>query len=146
MNELIIWVLILIVCIILYVINHFYVFRKTCSVKLCDSDIRYKKCSPILGTGNGLGISLYGGARYDSKTGSEVYYQFVTILLPVLPIKCYLAKKTAFHRENHKKATTSYKIYGTVKWNIWEILFIYLFWYSFIGGVISIIGIACCLL
>ena len=81
MNELIIWVLILIVCIILYVINHFYVFRKTCSVKLCDSDIRYKKCSPILGTGNGLGISLYGGARYDSKTRSEVYYQFVTIIV-----------------------------------------------------------------
>lgn len=145
MNDLIIWIIILVVCIALFLINHFYVFRKISSMVLCDSDTTYKKCSPALGTGNGLGISLFEGGRYDEKTGADVYYQFITILLPIFPIGCYIAKKTGYHRQNHKKATTSYQIYGTAKWNGWELLFIYLFWYCFAGGTISVIGIISCL-
>lgn len=145
MNDLVIWVISFVICATMFVVNRYYIMSKLSFTTLREADVKYQKTDPILGTGNGLGISFYKSERCDFKTGATVYYQFITIFLPLIPIGCYLAKEIGYHKENHKKATTSYAIYGVAKWNVWEILSIYLWWYPIFGGIVSIIGIICCL-
>ena len=141
MSSLYIWIIVLGTSIVLFLFNHFYVFNKANSAKIQCKDITPIYNNPILGTGNMIGITIQKGSRFDYNTGACAGYSFLTILLPIIPINCYLLKETGYHRESHKKATTYYKFYGRLPWNIWEILFIYLWWYPLAFGVISIISI-----
>lgn len=86
-----------------------------------------------MGTINGIGLTLYGmdfrshsdfapGNRFIS---SEVKYLFFTILyIPLLPLGCYRVNLSGFQRK-YKGSVTSYNVYGTERWVLWELLYIY---------------------
>lgn len=144
MSNLLIWIIVLVLSIVLFLINHYYVSNKADNSKFDFEDVTpIQQGEPILGTMNMIGITIHKGYRFDSCTGAEAGYSFLTIFLPLIPLNCYLLKEIGFHRESHKKSTTSYKFYGYLRWNIWEILFIYFWWYSWVGGIVSIIAIIC---
>lgn len=96
---------------------------------------RFEKCKPFLGTANGIGLTLGGGwGRYDAITDSSVYYLFLTIFVPLIPIACYRASEVepgSKHRQ--------YRIYGHEKWRFGEIVVIYISSLAWAAGSISIL-------
>lgn len=95
---------------------------------------KFKNCNPPLGTGNGIGFVLYQGGRKEFSTNSEAWYLFFCFIIPLFPVGCYRATQISSGRRS------SYKIYGHEKWKFWEVISIYLAAYSWIGGIICIIG------
>ena len=96
---------------------------------------KFAKCSPPLGTINGIGFTLLGGwGRYDPDTNSTAYYLFFSFFVPLITLGCYRAIEVA---ENGN--STQYQIFGHDKWRFWEVLAVYLSSYSWVGGIISLI-------
>jgi hypothetical protein len=81
-------------------------------------------------TTNAVGISLFGdGFRVDPKNGSEVKYSFFTFIIPLIPVGCYRLKEvdnTSFGGGYIQESKTKLIIYGTERWRIIEILYLYL--------------------
>lgn len=101
---------------------------------------KFQKCSPPLGTGNGIGFTLLnGGGRYDVNTNSTAWYLFFCFFfIPILPLGCYRASEVG-----SRGKSMQYRIFGHEKWRFWEVLSIYLASYSWIGGIVFIIAIIC---
>lgn len=129
----------ILVCIGLWFLNAHIIDEKFIESRLKEPYKRFEKCDPILGTGNGIGLVLMNShARYDDYTDTTVWYLYISLFIPILPIGCYRAKEIG-----SKGKTTRYKIYGHEKWRFFEILSIYLSAYSFIAGFILILAIIC---
>lgn len=133
---------------------------------------RYNGCDifPILGTGNGIGLTLIGDYRpdgiiltknnkwirwetiSDQKLRAETigfiqytvakYHFFVIFELPIIPIGCYRVMDVDYKYENHHHSQYRYKIFGTEKWVLSEIIRIYIRGW---GRVSIAIGIICCI-
>lgn len=127
---------------ILLLFDYFVMFRLLDKAKSSNREPNGKGQHLLLGTGNGIGFTLLGDFRvrtymkdnnYKNMTSSNVTYHFFTFFfLPILPFGCYRVIQTGYHRENHKRATTSYKILGSERWNLIEDLSIYISSYAFI--------------
>ena len=80
-------------------------------------------------TWNGIGTILLGpGFRKDSLNDSEVKYAFLSILIPLIPIGCYRVTEIStdsFGGGYIQENTTKYKIYGSERWRIHEVILIY---------------------
>ena len=87
---------------------------------------------PPLGTWNAIGITCLGKYRILGET--QVSYVFLSLLFPIIPIGCYRVTEglsTTPHRDGPAwKSSTQYKIYGSEKWNLLEVLHVYLSSYS----------------
>lgn len=98
---------------------------------------KIEKCDPMLGTVNGIGLSLCGGSgRFDYSISSYAYYHFFCFFIPLIPLGCYRAQEVS----NNGKGS-SYRIFGHEKWRFWEVIQIYLTSIVWIGGVICLLGI-----
>lgn len=92
----------------------------------------FEKCNPVLSSVNGVGFTLRGGfGRYDGATDSSVYYLFFSILIPLIPIKCYRATELDAGRQ--------YRIYGHESWRFWEIVAVYLSTISGVGIIVCVL-------
>lgn len=108
-------------------------------VKDKDIIIPYER-EPALGTGNGIGGTLIQGQRYHLPTASYAYYNFFVILyLPIIPLGCYLAKEDGFEYINHKRSIRKYKVIGMLKWDILEVIYIYLSTYSITSAIVCFV-------
>lgn len=104
-----------------------------------DIIIPYQR-EPALGTGNGIGGTFIRGIRYHLQTASCAYYNFFVVFnIPIIPLGCYLAKEDGFEYINYKRSVQKYKIIGELKWNILEVINIYLYTYSVISAIICFI-------
>ena len=84
----------------------------------------------------GIGHNLLGTLKYRKKDGTFVAYTFVFILLPLYPTGCYRVEDG--NVDNFGLfGSKEWKIYGSEKKSIGEILNIYFFYY---GLIITIIG------
>lgn len=80
--------------------------------------------SDYLGTIMGVGTCFYGSFRNDGN--SEVKYIFLCLFfLPILPIACRRVTEGNISWKTHS-FSTEYTIYGKEKWNLLEIIQIYL--------------------
>lgn len=92
----------------------------------------YNGINPATGfeTWNGIGVTLLGaGFRKDSLNDSEVMYAFFCVIIPLFPIDCYRVKEIgsdSFGGGYIQENTTKYKIYGKEKWQIHEIILLYI--------------------
>ena len=48
-----------------------------------------KKPNDSFSTYNGIGFSLFGDFRYDSRTRSTAQYEFFTLGVPLIPCACW---------------------------------------------------------
>lgn len=101
--------------------------------------IRWRKGNPLLGTGNGIGGVFIKGYRRAMGVG-DVYYNFLSFIVPIIPIGCFLAEEGVYNYKSHHSSTQSYKVYGSVKWNLIELLSIYLRYVCILGGIFALIG------
>lgn len=100
--------------------------------------------SPLfLGTGNGIGIVLWGDFDRQPINSQSVtaQYAFICLFIPIIPIGCYNAETTSFSSKMGKGSTTTYNVSGTQPWRFIEVIQIYCWWYSFVGLGLAIIGI-----
>lgn len=97
----------------------------------------YEKCSPILGSVNGIGFTLCGGyGRYDGLTGSSVYYLFFSFFIPLIPLKCYRAREL-----DGSGRQRQYRIFGHESWRFGEIVVVYVSAIAWLGGALSVLAI-----
>lgn len=100
--------------------------------------------TPIaLGTGNGIGISMFG--EFNRKDGIKVSYTFLCFFLPILPLGCYASQESSFVSHSHKRQTTTYKISGSQPWRLIEILVLYFKYWGFTVSLFCIISCIVCL-
>lgn len=124
--------------------------RKIYTTILVDSVENFDKWTPRydgkeilpLWSGNGIGLTLYGDCmRYDPQTQSEVKYVFLIFFyLPILPLGCYRVQETGYASQSYKRSCTSYKIFGSERWRILEVICIYL---RFLTGILLVIAVIC---
>ena len=83
---------------------------------------------PELSTWNTIGTTIHGSFR--EVGGTHVSYVFLSLFFPLIPIGCYRVKEgpsISPHRDGAAwKSSTSYSVYGSEKWNFWEVLHVYL--------------------
>lgn len=89
----------------------------------------------VLGIGNGFGVSMLGDFRRDI---GYVQYSFLMVIIPIVPLGCYISSMTSKVSPNWKREKTTYNIKGSQPWNVWEILCIY---YQYWGRLLSIAAI-----
>ena len=97
---------------------------------------------------NGIGIILLGEFRKDQQNDSIVKYSFFSLFVPLIPLQCYRVKEVyneSFGGGYIQEHKSKYKIYGTEKWNFWEVCLTYLnilcgifFFITFVNVVIHI--------
>ena len=80
-----------------------------------------------LGYVNGVGSALLGKFRYDGSENLRIYYVVLTVFfLPIVPVSCVIATEDGREPSGCLLgSTTNYRIYGTTRWNFWEILNLY---------------------
>lgn len=131
MNTIVILIISLLVCILLlFLLNKYLKYKNGDFLKVHENAIyNGKDTNPPLSTINTIGFNLYGNFRADIN-GSTVKYLFFCIFFPLFPIGCYRATEGAskyLGRQGVAQVTkTKYTIYGTEKWNVVEVLVIYL--------------------
>lgn len=96
------------------------------------------KMPPILGTGNGIGISMVGD--FERKSGF-VQYCFLMVLLPIIPLGCYTSHAVSSTSTSWKKTVTTYRTYGSQPWSIGELFCIYYRYWGRVAAIVSIIVI-----
>ena len=95
-----------------------------------------------LSTVNTIGVALLGdGYRFDAKTFSSVKYSFFTLYFPIWPLGCYRVSTLGTQKVSRGKMVTHYKIFGTERWNAWEVVSIYLYYWSAIGAFLLFINL-----
>ena len=79
-----------------------------------------------LGSLNGFGSTMLGAFR-TPHADYRVYYVVLTILfLPIVPFGCVLASREGTKAGSWLPGlTTSYRIYGATRWNVWDVLSLY---------------------
>ena len=115
-----------ILCVTYFIIGTRYIkeYRET-------KFLNFQECNPVLFSIHFLvGVSLFGGGRYEEETDSKSMYQFFYFIIPLIPLNCYRAKELELG---------SYEIYGHEKWDLWEIFYIILLRLSAVSTFISII-------
>lgn len=91
----------------------------------------------LLGTFIGLGFSFYGSFRKDGE--SEVSYIFLCFYwMPIIPIGCRRVSECGTSGIMPVISTT-YKIYSKERWELLEILQIYLCYWGGLSSVLSIL-------
>ena len=97
-----------------------------------DAKAANNETPPPLGTWNAIGITCLGKYRVFGNT--QVSYVFLSLFFPIIPIGCYRVTEslsTTPHRDGPAwKSSTRYKIFGSEKWNLLEVLHVYLSSYS----------------
>ena len=97
--------------------------KKGFNVKPANEDV-----PPSFGTINSVGITCLG--KYREFGEYQVSYVFFSLIFPLIPIGCFRViegPSTRPHREGAAwKSITPYKIIGSEKWDILEILHVYL--------------------
>lgn len=137
MNVFTILIISLIVCLLLLFLSNRYLKYKNGNFMKVHENAIYngKDTNPPLSTFNTIGFNLYGNFRADIN-GSTVKYLFFCIFFPLFPVGCYRAAEGATQFLGRQGAShvrkTKYTIYGTEKWNIVEVLVIYLITISII--------------
>ena len=143
MNTILVLFILLFACILmLFISNKYLKYKNGDIIKIHENAIyNGKDTDPPLSTFNTIGCNLYGDFRMDFN-GSSVKYLFFCILIPLIPIGCYRAKKgntVYLGKQGAARVNeTKYTIYGTEKWNAVEVISIYLFVTSIIIGIILI--------
>lgn len=127
MNIIVTLFIALAICILLiFCVNKYLKYKNGDIMKIHQNAIYNGKDTNLtLSTINNIGYRFYGDFRRDTN-GSTVKYLFFCFFFPLFPIGCYRATEgpTEFHV---KHDDTKYIIYGTEKWNVLEILIIYLY-------------------
>ena len=72
-----------------------------------------------VGTFNGIGMTLI-------SWGEKFYCVFVLFLLPIIPLGCYNASVRSSFSLSYKNHQMNYTIRGRSKWDIFDVLMIYL--------------------
>lgn len=89
---------------------------------------------------NSVGTVFLGNYRNVGDT--HVSYVFLSVIFPIFPIGCYRVTegKTTSYREGAARVrSTAFKIFGSEKWNLLEILNVYLSSWSTKGFVLCIV-------
>lgn len=101
-----------------------------------------KNVDESLSTTNTIGVALLGdGYRFDMRTLSSVKYSFFTLYFPIWPLGCYRVSTLGTQKVSRGKVVTQYKIFGTERWNAWEVISIYLYYWSALGSFLLFINL-----
>ena len=119
-----------VISILLLVFRYRVISKIVKNYELSENDeIINSDLSPSLITINGFGTRFYGSFR--QQEGLYVTYEFFCILfIPIVPIGCYLVSDVE---------VGSYHLYGHVAQRKYELADIYLKWYGWIGGILSLL-------
>ena len=88
-----------------------------------------------LGTINLVGLSFFGSYRELEHT-KVVYYAFGFACFPIIPFGCYRVQELEREINN-----TTYNIFGTERWNLLELLHLYVSRYGILALIISIVSL-----
>lgn len=144
MNTIIALSIALCVCILLMFVGNKYLnYKNGGALKVHENAIyNGKNTNPPLSTINTIGFNLYGDFRTDIN-GSSVKYLFICLFFPLFPIGCYRARQESPMKYMGRQGVaqvreTKYKIFGTEKWNIVEVLLIYIVTIAIVIGLLLI--------
>lgn len=105
------------------------------------------------GMWNGVGIdvignfgksssSLLNNPFSDSQNIPHRGYVFLFLWIPLIPVSCISFSQGETHTNNYgatEESKTQYRIYGTCRWSILEVVYLYLFSFSSIAVVIDLL-------
>ncbi len=142
MDELYVLIIVCVISAILLAVS-FWLNSKVPTLIWNESIKPYDGAIFNFGTSNLIGFTMIRGVRVHPIGAYSGYEFFVFLNMPIIPVGCYLYTDLGTERVSYKQERTTYKIYGEIRWNIWEVLSIYLGRYSVIALFISVLGIIC---
>lgn len=136
----------LVVAPLLFLFNKNVVKKKLIQEKASGEDLRfsYQPTSPLLGTLGSIGFALLGDSRhYYALGGKDTYvaYRFLCIIVPIIPLGCYRVSEGRPSPLKYGGTSVPYVIYGKDSWRFWEVLSIYISWYSVVAFIFGLLGI-----
>ena len=93
----------------------------------------------VLGSGNGIGIGMFG--EFIRKNGVQASYSFLCFIIPLIPLGCYDSCITNYKSDSHKRQTTTYQMTGSQPWRFLELISIYCRYWGGVAIFISVISV-----